>query len=122
MKWLGQVANVVGTEGQMVFSVFSRLGSCAVFPDRGNDGPIKMAFRVMGFIVSTCLVKDHLNSDDCIRWIVHKMVLLFYVAGLDFGNVSPGGIEPFLIAGGLSDGDVSLIVPCPALRRKKYEG
>jgi hypothetical protein len=52
------------------------------------------------------------------RWIVHIMVFLFNIAGLDFGNVSPGGIEPFLIAGGLGDGEVGLIVPGPALRRK----
>lgn len=31
---------------------------------------------------------------------------ILYVADLAFGNVSPGGIEPFFIAGGLGDGEV----------------
>jgi hypothetical protein len=41
------------------------------------------------------------------------MILLFCVAGFDFGYVSPGGIVPFFIAGGPGYSEVGFIVPCP---------
>ena len=114
MQRLGKITDIVRTKGHVVFSVFSRLGRCAVFSGRGNDRSKKMALRIMGHVVATCLIYDIFSGDDGGRRVVDIVVPFFDVTRFDLGYVGTRGIEPFFIRGGFGDSDVGFIVPCPS--------
>ena len=55
----------------------SILGRCAVFSDRGNDSAVKITFRVVVYVKTIGLIKDHFSGDDGTRQIVDIVVLFF---------------------------------------------
>ena len=72
----------------------SILSRCAVFFDRGNDSAAKMTLRVVVYVITIGLIKEHFSGDDGTRQIVDMVVLFLMSPALILVISAPAALNP----------------------------